>query len=223
MTPRQAAVLLSGGLDSCVLAAEMRSRFESVLPLYVKQGLRWESTELHWVRQFLFALRNSTILPLCEVELPIGDVYQSHWSTTGAQIPDHRSDDQEVYLPGRNLLLLAKTSILCALRGISVIALGPLGGNPFPDSTPEFFSRFQDAVRVALRFEIVIETPFSQLSKKEVVQRGRNLPLELTFSCINPAGLLHCGACNKCAERRRSFQDAGIADRTQYKQLPILE
>jgi 7-cyano-7-deazaguanine synthase len=29
-------------------------------------------------------------------------------------------------------------------------------------------------------------------------------------------GERHCGRCNKCAERRKAFADAGIADGTPY-------
>ncbi|MBI2880202.1 MAG: 7-cyano-7-deazaguanine synthase, partial [Candidatus Tectomicrobia bacterium] len=68
----------------------------------------------------------------------------------------------------------------------------------------------------ALDFQIQIIRPFSGLTKQAVIQMGRDLPLELSFSCINPQGEIHCGACNKCAERRKGFRDAGIEDRTAY-------
>jgi 7-cyano-7-deazaguanine synthase len=55
------------------------------------------------------------------------------------------------------------------------------------------------------------------LSKKEVMERGRRLPLELTFSCLNPRGKMHCGACNKCAERMAVFTEAGLIDKTRYQ------
>jgi 7-cyano-7-deazaguanine synthase len=58
--------------------------------------------------------------------------------------------------------------------------------------------------------------PYAALSKWEVMQRGEGLPLGLTFSCIHPAGMLHCGRCNKCAERRRAFADASLPDPTVY-------
>jgi 7-cyano-7-deazaguanine synthase len=45
---------------------------------------------------------------------------------------------------------------------------------------------------------------------------GRDMPLELTFSCLAPVAGLHCGRCNKCAERQAAFRDAGIDDRTEY-------
>lgn len=216
------AVLLSGGLDSCVLLAEQAAQSKMVHPIYVRQELVWEHVERHWVRQFLGALRSFNIEPLREIELPVRDVYNSHWSTTGERTPDHRSEDHEVYLPGRNLLLLAKTALFCALNQIPVIALGPLSGNPFPDSTPAFFSKFQEMASLALDFPLSVQTPFATLSKVEVIRKGKYLPLQLSFSCISPVGFDHCGACNKCAERRKSFQQAGVEDKTRYHALPKL-
>jgi 7-cyano-7-deazaguanine synthase len=58
--------------------------------------------------------------------------------------------------------------------------------------------------------------PFERLHKADVLLRGQGLPLHLTFSCINPKGGLHCGDCNKCAERQKGFADAGLPDLTSY-------
>ena len=49
-----------------------------------------------------------------------------------------------------------------------------------------------------------------------MIARGKNLPLHLTFSCIRPVDGMHCGECNKCAERRKGFADAGVRDLTRY-------
>ena len=45
---------------------------------------------------------------------------------------------------------------------------------------------------------------------------GAHQPLELTFSCLAPVGEIHCGRCNKCAERQAAFQAVGQPDRTSY-------
>jgi 7-cyano-7-deazaguanine synthase len=217
------AVLVSGGLDSCVLAAHLAAKARRVYPVYVRQGLIWESVEQHWVKRFLTAVSEPNIEPLREIDLPVTDLYNSHWSTTGESTPDHLSDDREVYLPGRNLMLLAKTSLYCALNKIPSAALGPLAGNPFADSTPEFFSRFEAMASLALGFSFSVETPFAKLTKGDVIRIGRHLPLELSFSCIRPVGLDHCGSCNKCAERRKSFQEVGVEDKTRYVNLPPLD
>lgn len=219
---KKVCVLLSGGLDSCVLTALARRNSHEVFPVYIRSGLNWEEAELHWLQRFLVNSGGSGILPLKILDLPVNDVYGSHWSLTGGQVPDHASQDSEVYLPARNLLLLSKTALFCALNHIPLVLIGTLKGNPFSDSTPQFFSRFSELAKLALGVPIRIVTPFVSLSKEAVISMGKDLPLHLSFSCIAPVGLMHCGRCNKCAERRRSFQKAGIADQTEYRFLPGL-
>lgn len=220
---RRACVLISGGLDSCVLLAHLAEQGWELTPLYVQAGLVWERVELIWLRRFLAGLNRPRLQPLRRLSLPVEDVYQSHWSTTGQAVPGAHSEDSAVYLPGRNLLLLSKAAVYCALNGIGVIALGLLKGNPFPDATPDFLRGFERVAAGALTHPLEIVTPFSSLSKTKVIDLGRALPLELTFSCIRPVGEKHCGGCNKCAERRRSFAEAGVKDRTDYHRLPGLE
>jgi 7-cyano-7-deazaguanine synthase len=57
--------------------------------------------------------------------------------------------------------------------------------------------------------------PFAQLTKAEVLALGHHLPLEHTLSCVAPIGNRHCQTCNKCAERRKAFAEAGIEDGTR--------
>ena len=219
----RACVLISGGLDSCVLLANLAEQGWEITPLYVRAGLVWETVELIWIRRFLARVNLPGLKPLHQVSLPVEDIYQTHWSTTGESVPGPNSHDSAVYLPGRNLLLLSKAAVYCALNQIGVIALGPLKGNPFPDSTPTFFRGFQRLASTALSHPLKILTPFINLSKTEVIGLGKRLPLELTYSCIRPVGETHCGDCNKCAERRRSFVKAGVRDISRYHRLPALE
>lgn len=87
--------------------------------------------------------------------------------------------------------------------------------NPFPDASPEFFQAYQEVVNRAIRGAVQIWRPYAGLSKSEVLLRGRRLPLERTFSCLRPVEDRHCGACNKCVERRRAFAAAGVEDATE--------
>jgi 7-cyano-7-deazaguanine synthase len=173
------------------------------------------SEEAH-LRRFLATLPRPGACPLVTLELPIADVYGAHWSTSGDDVPDAASADEAVYLPGRNVLLLAKSSVWCALHGVSTIALGTLKGNPFGDASAEFFSLFGSLSHQALSFPLAIVTPFAGMTKAEVLQRGRGLELESTFSCIRPRRGLHCGRCNKCAERQRAFGALELRDITAY-------
>jgi 7-cyano-7-deazaguanine synthase len=210
---RSVCALVSGGLDSCVLVAELAKTYRRVYPVFIRQGLVWETAELCALRRFLPHVRHQ---PLTILHLPAGDVYGNHWSTTGRRVPGAKTRDEAVYLPGRNLMLLSKAAVFCELHKIPVIAVGTLGHNPFPDATPKFFADFARVAGVALSFKFQISAPFRTLSKKKVIQRGRQLPLHLSFSCVAPRQGRHCGRCNKCAERRRAFRVAGVTDKTNY-------
>jgi 7-cyano-7-deazaguanine synthase len=148
--------------------------------------------------------------------LPVADLYGKHWSLTGQGVPDAETPDAAVFLPGRNVLLLSKAILWCHLHAVGAVALAPLGSNPFPDATPEFFTAYEDVLSRAVGGAVRVLRPYATLHKTEVMHRGRGLPLELTFSCIRPAAKRHCGRCNKCAERRRAFAEAGLADPTSY-------
>ncbi|MGC8643039.1 MAG: 7-cyano-7-deazaguanine synthase [Isosphaeraceae bacterium] len=215
-TRSTAAVLISGGLDSAVLAVELLGRHERVWPLYIRCGLAWEEIELAAARAFLTAVTARGLEPLTVLDEPVRDVYGPHWSTGGDAVPDAETADDAVYLPGRNLLLTVKASVWCRLRQVDALALGSLGSNPFPDSTPEFFEDLQSVLSRAMSGGPRLIRPFDQLHKPDVILRGKNLPLHLTFSCIHPVDGLHCGCCNKCAERQKGFRDAGVPDRTRY-------
>lgn len=215
--PDELVVLASGGLDSAVLVAHQAAQGQVVQPMYIRFGLAWEQIEEAHLRRFLGSIGDQgEVRPLAVLELPISDVYGAHWSVAGAGAPDKTTPDEAVYLPGRNLLLLAKTTVWCALQGVGRIALGTLGANPFADASPQFLSGFAALAGIALGQQLEVVTPFSGLTKAEVLSLARGLPLEHTFSCIAPAGTGHCGTCNKCAERRKAFAEAGIEDRTSY-------
>jgi 7-cyano-7-deazaguanine synthase len=209
-------VLVSGGADSAVLVGEAIRAYPAVHPLYVRTGLSWENVELEHLRSFLAAIAHPALRPLQVFELPVRDLYGDHWSITGVSVPDEHSPDAAVELPGRNVLLLAKALIWCSLNQVPELALAVLEANPFPDATPAFFDAFSGAVNQALRGSVAVIRPYAHLTKSDILRRGQALPLEKTFSCIRPVGGNHCGRCNKCAERRKAFHAAGIADPTHY-------
>jgi 7-cyano-7-deazaguanine synthase len=100
---------------------------------------------------------------------------------------------------------------------VHTVALGTLKGNPFPDSSREFLDEFGALVQLGLGHPLEIVTPFAELTKADVLELGRDLALQHTFSCIDPRGGLACGRCNKCAERRRAFSALQIDDVTEYE------
>ena len=119
-------------------------------------------------------------------------------------------------MPGRNVLLVVKAAIWCRLHGVSELCLGLLGTSPFEDAGAEFFENLEGIVNSGAGEGVRLVRPFAAYNKVDVMRLGEGLPLGLTFSCIAPADGLHCGRCNKCAERIEAFRVGGLDDPTEY-------
>jgi 7-cyano-7-deazaguanine synthase len=210
------AVLASGGLDSCVLLADM-AQHATVYPLYIRHGLIWESEEFGALQAFIEALHNDHIKPVTELSLPVQPLYGNHWSVSGVGIPTKHDPEHSAYIPGRNVLLLSVAAVWCCQHDVHRIALGTLSTNPFPDATLDFFQQLGKTLSTALAFPITIEAPYRKKDRKEdLVRKFPTLRLDMSLSCMAPKGGVHCGQCNKCHERKVGYQAAGILDTTQY-------
>jgi 7-cyano-7-deazaguanine synthase len=224
MSGNYSAVLFSGGLDSAVLLAQAAAGARGpVAALYVSVGFAWEREERAMAARLL-ATPPFAAVEWVELSFDMRDVFPAtHWAVRGTP-PGFDTPDEDVYLDGRNLILLSKAAVYMARRvtgseAAVTLMLGPLEGNPFPDATPEFFAAMTRALSLGLGTAIAVDTPLSSMRKAEVIRRGRTLgvPLELTLSCMNPQDGRHCGRCSKCRERIHAFAEAGVPDPTVYR------
>lgn len=207
---RSAAVLCSGGLDSAVLLADELSQGGRVQPIHIRCGLAWEDAEGRVIARLLsappFANRTPELVTLSVTTL---DLYpDQHWAILGTP-PAFDTPDEDVYLEGRNLLLISKAAVWCRRHGVHRLALASLAGNPFPDATPAFFAAMAQAASLGLDHPIEVVAPYLTWTKHEVARRGLALgvPLALTLSCMNPGvGDVPCGACSKCREREDALR-----------------
>ena len=217
------AVLFSAGLDSAVLLAKTATEHDSPHPVYVSTGLAWEQDEMRVASVLVNALaRMYAIGPMVTLTVDMRDVYPaSHWAVRG-DAPGFDTPDADVYLEGRNIILLSKVGVYMAREKLERVFMGQLAGNPFPDASRRFFDAMQEALSTGLAAPITVEAPFAGLRKADVIRLGVSLgvPLPLTLSCMQPEGGLHCGRCSKCRERREAFDEAGIIDATEYVAQP---
>ena len=76
--------------------------------------------------------------PLVSLTVDMRDVYaSSHWAVEGRP-PAYHTPDEDVYLPGRNVILLAKAAVYCATAHLNRLVLGTLAHNPFPGQPPRY-------------------------------------------------------------------------------------
>src|SRR5262245_43632492 len=111
------AVLFSSGLDSAVLVAHAAGTSD-VQPIYVRAGLAWEATEFaaaeRFLRQAAFA---RPVRPLVSLGVDMRDVYPpTHWAIRG-EAPGFDTPDEDVYIDGRNIVLLSKTAVYMSRAG----------------------------------------------------------------------------------------------------------
>jgi 7-cyano-7-deazaguanine synthase len=207
-----------------VLLADVarRERRELVQPLYVSVGLAWEAEERAMLERLLRTDPFRGTRPIASLHFDMRDVYPpTHWAIRG-EPPGFDTPDEDVYLEGRNLVLLTKAGVFMARAKLTRVFIGPLAGNPFPDATAEFFDAMARALSLGLGTTISIAAPYASLHKADVIALGHQLgvALELTLSCMQPRDGLHCGRCSKCRERRDGFREAGIDDPTRYAVVP---
>lgn len=212
--------LLSGGLDSTVLASEFVVDGDEVLGLSVHYGQRHADQELAAAEAVAAALR----IPHVVVDATALAVLLTGSALTSPEIAvphGHYADAsmKATVVPNRNMLLLAMAGALAISASADAIAYAAHAGDHpiYPDCRPEFMDAMRRTFALAAWKPIRLEAPFAHRTKAEIVTLGVQLdaPLALTYSCYAGAPT-HCGRCGTCVERREAFEVAGVEDPTHY-------
>jgi 7-cyano-7-deazaguanine synthase len=218
---RIAVVLLSGGLDSMVVAGLAREAGDRLFALTIdyNQRHRREIEAAQTIAKALGAERH-VILPLDlrqfggsaltdDIAVPKGGV--------GPDIPI-------TYVPARNLVFLSLTLAWAESLGARDIHIGvnALDYSGYPDCRPEFIAGFAQLATLATKAGAE-GNPLQHLGKAEIVREAARLGLDpgMSWSCYDPqADGRACGLCDSCRLRREGFSRAGIADPTPYAAGP---
>jgi len=214
------AVLLGGGVESTVIVSRLLADGNVVQPIRVNCGLIWDAAESRSVQRFYAALTCDKLLPLIEIDLPLGGFLVPHWAVTGIGIPQADDETARLEIPLRNLTLLAfAVQRLSHLPRIT-IATGTTADNSFRDGSRAYFDQCQTLLSLETGRPVTIITPFIKQTKTQVIREADPVALAMSFSCVNPNGDGHCGACIKCGRRRAAFVAASVPDPTAYASEP---
>jgi len=224
----KALVLLSGGLDSTVLAT-LACRHEGgpseVCALSFDYGQKHE-------REVASAKMVASRLRLADHRiLHVGGLWLAQGSallTDDVPMPKVSYEElaksegvSPTYVPYRNGTFLSIAAIYALQHDIERIYYAPHSedarGWAYPDCTPEFNGAMASAIYIGTYHKVRLLTPFQWHTKADIVKVGAELraPMHLTWSCYKGAEL-HCGTCPTCVGRQHAFQEANIEDPTEY-------
>ena len=208
-------VVLSGGLDSSTVAYWAKKEGYDVYAMTFKYG-QIATKEVESAERIAKELG----APIKVVDLSsLREIFTGVTSLCDESIPMTSSFSQPIIVPFRNGILLSVAVAYAIALGATRVFYGAQGSDePFyPDCRREFYKSFETAARLGTDRDIIIEAPFSNIPKSEIVKLGIELrvPYALTWSCyLNKS--THCGACESCANRRKAFRDANVVDLAEY-------
>jgi 7-cyano-7-deazaguanine synthase len=207
-TMEKVVVLLSGGIDSSVAAAYLKSAGFEVSPLFIdhhqgpleaeRRASRIVSSKLGLTPPFK-----------AEVDLMKFKQLSKKWL-----------ERPQIGTPGRNMVFASMAVVYAGIVEAENIALATAFGSTFADTSLGFLESLQNTAQIALDRPIRIFSPFKteKWTDEDIVKHGSNLgvPLEETWSCYMPNRRIQCGICPKCRYRKNRFSGAGVRDRTKY-------
>jgi len=218
---KKALCIMSGGMDSTLVAYKMRELGYEIIALHFNYGQRTVVKELDSYRQICDHLG---VFEKYEIDLDF-------FKTIGASaLTDHSIDVPTAgiepgvpitYVPFRNGIFLSIATAIAEKEGCEVIAIGVVeeDSSGYPDCRDDFIQSFQTAANLGTKdtTTIRIEMPLVHLQKSQIVQEAYklNVPLELTWSCYKNEDTA-CGVCDSCRLRLRGFELAGQRDPIAY-------
>ena len=221
---KQAVILLSGGMDSMVVAGLAREAGYRLLALTVDYNQR-HRVELDAAARIAASLgaEKHIVLPL--------DLSRFGGSalTDDIDVPKSGVDEASIpvtYVPARNTIFLSLCLGWAEAAGARDLFIGvnALDYSGYPDCRPAFVEAFETMANLATKAGVegdrfTVHTPLMQLTKAQIAAEAARLGLDagMSWSCYDPApGGLHCGLCDSCRLRSKGFQEAGLTDPTAY-------
>jgi len=226
---RKAVILLSGGLDSTTVLAIAKSLgFENyAISFRYGQRHKFELTAAKNIAEFL-GVKKHLILDVDLSSIGGSALTDDFAVPKGREEAQMSSDIPITYVPARNTIFLSLALGWAEVLGARDIFIGAnvVDYSGYPDCRPEFISAFENVANLGTKAGVegdkfTIHAPLSQLTKAQIIGKGIALGVDysMTLSCYDPTvDGKACGECDSCLLRKRGFEEAGVADPTDYIQ-----
>ncbi len=213
---KKALIILSGGLDSTVLAHEIVAAGH-----YQLAALSFDYGQKH-TRELEYARQQAKILGIEHkiVPLPfINELFASALLSSSEQdIPHGHYEDEnmkQTVVPNRNMIMLSIAAGVALSQERSLLYYGAHSGDHaiYPDCRADFVNAMQQVLALCDWQKIELRVPFLDLDKPEIVRRGAALGVDFarTWTCYT-GGERPCGECGSCVERNEAFAANRLSD-----------
>ncbi len=215
-----ALVLLSGGLDSMVVAGLAREAGYRIYALTIDYNQR-HRIELEAAARVASALgaERHVVLPV-----DLSAFGGSALTDSAIAVPKDGVDGSipPTYVPARNMIFLSLALGWAEASGARDLFIGvnALDYSGYPDCRPEFIAAFEAAATAATKAGVEgqpfrIHTPLIAMSKADIAAEAARLGLDvsISWSCYDPTPEGRpCGLCDSCRLRAKGFAEAGLID-----------
>lgn len=218
----KAVVLISGGMDSAVVAALTAEAGYELAALHLNYGQRTEAREL---KAFYALCDHFSISERLVVDVKyLSQIGGSSLTDDKIELSKADLESTEIpssYVPFRNANIMAIAVSWAEVIEANAICVGAMeqDSSGYPDCREDFFDAYEKMIDLGTKpsTKIKILRPIINLSKSDIVREGVRLavPFEHTWSCYADNDTA-CGECDSCALRLRGFEQAGIADPLTY-------
>ncbi len=215
--PKKAVVLLSGGVDSSTTLALAKKEGFECYAISFDYGQR-HGVELEFARKVAQALGVAKHLV---IKVNMRDIGGSAL-TDEIEVPKNGITENipVTYVPARNTIFLSFALGWAEVLKAEDIFIGAnaIDYSGYPDCRPEYLKAYETMANLATKETVEgkmhfhIRAPLVDLTKGEIIRKGRELGLDytLTWSCYDPRpDGKPCGQCDSCRLRQKGMQEAG--------------